>query len=149
MVNKAPFCASLRLTRTVFSWLLKKAVSMALCTMATLCGKSSLIKQSLSRTPSRLKTSMISVAKNPLNLRNPRLKVRPKGLHNFAFYILIFNFSPCLRAFCAFLWLKNPFNQRNLRLMKYLCAFGTSTLVESALQIHPFLQNKANFQKVK
>jgi len=49
--------------------------------------------------------------------------------------------------FCAFLWLKNPFNQRNQRLMYYLCAFGTSTTVENPLQIGHFLTNKANFQK--
>jgi len=48
---------------------------------------------------------------------------------------------------CAFLWLKNPFNQRNPRLMNYLCAFDTSTLVENPLQISPFLTNKANFRK--
>ncbi len=41
-------------------------------------------------------------------------------------------------AFCAFLWLKNPFNQRNPRLMNYLHAFGISTLVESALQNQTF-----------
>jgi|GEM_PF-5831300 len=52
-----------------------------------------------------------------------------------------------LCAFCAFLWLKNPFNQRNPRLMYYLCAFGTSTTVESALQIRLFMQNKPNFRK--
>jgi len=77
---------------------------MALWTKASLCGKSSLLEQSLSRTPSRLKTSVISVA-------------------------------------------KNPFNQRNLRLMNYLCAFVISTLVVRALQIHLFMQNKANFPK--
>jgi len=73
MTKKAPFCASLRLTITVFTRLMKKAVSMALCTMASLCGKSSLLEQSLSRTPSQLKTSVISVAKNPFNQCNLRL----------------------------------------------------------------------------
>ncbi|MHC4653916.1 MAG: hypothetical protein ACYS91_02735 [Planctomycetota bacterium] len=79
--NFCTFCASLRLKRAVFSWLLKKAVSMALWTMASLFGKSSLLEQSLPRTPSRL----ISLC--PLWL-----------------------FSLFLCAFCAFLWLKNPFN---------------------------------------
>ncbi len=46
---------------------------MALWTKATLCGKSSLLEQRLPRTPSRLKTSVISVAKNPFNPHNPRL----------------------------------------------------------------------------
>ncbi len=55
------------LTRTVFSWLLKKAVSMALWTKASLCGKSSLSEQSLPRTPSWQK-------QNQCNLRNLRLK---------------------------------------------------------------------------
>ena len=34
-VSFCTFCASLRLTRTVFSWLLKKAISMALWTKAS------------------------------------------------------------------------------------------------------------------
>jgi hypothetical protein len=40
-------------------------------------------------------------------------------------------------------------NQRNLRLINDLRAFGISTTVECALQIKLFMQNKANFQKVK
>ncbi len=91
------FCASLWLKRTVFSRLLKKAVSMALWTKATLCVKSSLLEQSLPGTPSRPKTCLpheiaqhylfgvISASQNPCNLllkicaicgknqRNPRL----------------------------------------------------------------------------
>jgi hypothetical protein len=42
---------------------------------------------------------------------------------------------------------KNPFNQRNLRLIKDLHAFGIFTTVVSALQINLFMQNKANFRK--
>ena len=84
-VSFCTFCASLRLTRTVFRRLLKKAVSMALWTKATLCVKSSLLEQSLPGTPSRPKTSIISASKNLCNLllkicaicgnnqRNPRL----------------------------------------------------------------------------
>jgi len=49
--------------------------------------------------------------------------------------------------FCAFLWLKNPFNQRNSRLMNYLHAFGIFTTVERALQIRLFMQNEPNFPK--
>ncbi len=59
-----------------------------------------------------------------------------------------------LCAFRAFLWLKNLFNQRNLRLIKDLRAYkvlyncrDTFTDVMSALQIRPFMQNKANFRK--
>jgi hypothetical protein len=101
--------------------LLKKAVSMALWTKASLCVKSSLLEQSLPRlvrhpfggTPSRPKTSVSSVA-------------------------------------------KNLFNQRNLRLINdlrdckvlYNCK-ETFTDVMSALQNKLFMQNKANFRKVK
>ncbi len=45
------------------------------------------------------------------------------------------------------LCLKNPFNQRNLRLMNYLHAFGIFTLVKKSLQIKLFMQNKAKFRK--
>ncbi len=54
-----------------------------------------------------------------------------------------------LCAFCAFLWLKNPFNLRNPRLINDLRAFGIFTTVESALQISPFCTNKANFKQAK
>ena len=47
-----------------------------------------------------------------------QIRVRPKGLHSFAFYILIFAFS-----------------------------LLPSTSVENPLQIRPFMQNKANFRK--
>jgi len=80
-----------------------------------------------------------------------------------------------LCAFCAFLWLKSPFNQRNLRFKKYsscLCGFVAKTprnqrnprlmnylraykaiynrrelsiTVEDSLQIGSFMQNKPNF----
>ena len=53
-----------------------------------------------------------------------------------------------LCVFCAFLWLKNLFNQRNPRLMNYFCASGTiSTFVERSLQIRLFMQNEPNFRK--
>jgi len=64
-VSFCAFCASLWLTRTVFSRLMKKAVSMALWTKASLCVKSSLSEQNLPRTPSR--------PKNPCNPCNPWL----------------------------------------------------------------------------
>ncbi len=62
------FCASLRLKRTVFSRLLKKAISLALWTKTSICVKSSLLEQSLPRTPTRPKTSAISASKNLCNL---------------------------------------------------------------------------------
>ncbi len=114
----------------LFSRLLKKAILMALWTKASLCVKSSLLEQSLPRlvrhpcggTPSRLR--IISV--------NP---------------VILSNFSLFLCVFCAFLWLKNPRNLRNLRL-KYSCQFvsiffvplclsGIFTTVERSLQISP------------
>ncbi len=59
-------------------------------------------------------------------------------------------------AFCAFLWLKNPRNLRNLRLINdlraekllYNCR-DAFTDVMIALQIKLFMQNKAKFRKVK
>ena len=57
--------------------------------------------------------------------------------------------NSCLCVFCAFLWLKNPRNLRNPRLMNYLRAFGIFTTVESALQIKLFMQNEPKFRKVK
>jgi hypothetical protein len=59
-----------------------------------------------------------------------------------------------LCAFCVFLWLKNPFNLRNMRLINDLRVDivlynrrEIFTDVMSALQIHLFLQNKPNFRK--
>ena len=58
--------------------------------------------------------------------------------------------------FLVSLWLKTPRNQRNPWLIKDLRAYkalyncrDTFTDVMSALQIHLFMENKANFQKVK
>ena len=87
----------------------------------------SLLVQSMPRTPSRLKTSMISV--------NP---------------VILSNFSSCLRVFVA----KTPRNLRNPRLINdlrackalYICR-ETSTDIESSLQIRLFMQNKAKFRK--
>ncbi|MHC4654131.1 MAG: hypothetical protein ACYS91_03825 [Planctomycetota bacterium] len=67
-VSFCTFCASFRLKRTVFSWLLKKAISMALCTKAILCGKSSLLEQCLPRTPSWQKRSLPTFQVGPCNL---------------------------------------------------------------------------------
>ena len=73
---------------------------MALWAKASLCVKSSLSEQSLPRTPSRLKTSALSAFSAVNNLCNLWL------------------------LFCAFLWLKNPRNQRNPRLINHLFTLG-------------------------
>ncbi len=98
---------------------------MALWTKASLCVKSSLLEQSLPKTPSRL----ISLC-----------------------HLWLFSLFLC--AFCAFLWLKNPHNLRNQRLINDLRACkslynrkDTFTDVMSALQIRLFMQNKPNFRK--
>ncbi|MGB2809888.1 MAG: hypothetical protein WBC22_19265 [Sedimentisphaerales bacterium] len=105
------FCASLRLTRTVFTRLLKKAISMALWTKATLCVKSSLLEQNLPGTPSRLKTSMISESKN-----------------------LFTPLETCLLFLMG----------RILRLIKDL-----RSTKDYVRKNNLFMQNKANFKKVK
>jgi hypothetical protein len=62
-------------------------------------------------------SSLVSLwLKNPFNQRNPRLKVRPKGLHSFAFS---------------------------------LTSYGISSTIEQVRKNNLFMQNKANFQKVK
>jgi len=90
----------MRLTATFFSRLRKKAVSMALWTKASFCGKSLLLEQSLPRTLSWQKQNRCESATSAIN----------------------YFFVP-------------------------LCLSGISTTVVSALQIRPFLTNKANFQK--
>ena len=67
-----------------------------------------------------------------------QIKLCPKGLHSFAFSTLNFNFSSC---FCAFLWLKNPFNQRLIKDLRSTKAYVRKNKL--------FLQNKAKFRKVK
>ncbi len=101
-VSFCTFCTSLRLTRTVFT---------------------------------RPKTSAISASKNLCNLllkicaicgknqHNPRLKVRPKGLHSFIFYILIFAFS--------------------------LTSYGINSTKDYVRKNNLFMQNEPKFQKVK
>ena len=120
----------------LFSRLLKKAILMALWTKACLCNKAcpersrmgSLSEQSLPRTLSRLKTSVISV--------NP---------------VILSNFSSCLRALRGEKIREisvNPWLINDLRACGalYICR-DTFTDVMSALQIKLFMQNKAKFQK--
>ncbi len=98
---------------------------MAVWTKAGLCGKSSLLEQSLPRTPSRLRIICV----NPVNLVKK---------------------TSCLSVFVA----KNPRNLRNPRLINDLRVYKalyncreTITDVMESLQINPFMQNKANFRK--
>jgi len=125
----------------LFRWLLEKVVSMALWTKASLCGKSSLLEHRLPRTPSRPKTSVtsvISVAKNLFNQRNP----------------MNWSLSAVALAKADPFVTKTPRNLRNPWLIKDLHACKVHyncrdiiTFVVSALQISPFLTNKPNFPK--
>ncbi len=72
----------------------------------------------------------------------PQIKVRPKGLHSFAFYILIFDFPS--RIPLMSLPVSTYVHIRHL----YNCK-EAFTDVMSALQNILFMQNKANFRKVK
>jgi len=74
--------------------------------------------------------------------RQLQIKVRPKGLHSFTFYILIFDFPSHL----PIMSLSASIYMRKWSL--YICR-DTFTDVMSALQIKLFMQNKANFRKVK
>ena len=76
-----------------------------------------------------------------------KIRVNPRNLRLISLRAFSGYGSGLRRDECAFLWLKNPFNQRNPRLMNYLRAFGPSTSVERALQIAPFMQNDPNFRK--
>ena len=117
------------LTRTVCSRLHKWGIANDPASEAERFSEDCFVERFGRRRQSRPKTSDISVAKNLCNL-----------------WLL----------FRAFLWLKNPSNQRNPRLMNdlrvckalYNCR-ELSTSVESSLQINLFMQNKANFRKVK
>jgi hypothetical protein len=72
----------------------------------------------------------------------PQLKVCPKGLHSFAFYILIFDFPSRMPLMSL------PANTYVHKRHLYNCR-ETFTDVMSALQNNLFMQNKAKFRKVK
>ena len=90
-----------------------------------------------------------------------KIKVRPKGLHNFAFYILIYDFSlqPLMSMSAStYVLIRPPFpppyslllTPYSLFLRAYKAFYNcreTFTDVMSALQINLFMQNKANFRK--
>jgi hypothetical protein len=108
--------------KDLFSRLLKKAVSMALWTKASLCVKSSLLEQSLPRTPGR-----------------------PKTLCSLWLYS---SCSSCLRGDKIREISVNPWLINDLRDYKalYNCR-ETFTDVMSPLQIRLFMQNEPNFRK--
>ncbi len=55
--------------------------------------------------------------------------------------VILSNFSPCLCTFCAFLWLKNPFNSWLIRDLR-----STKTYVRKN---NLFMQNEPKFRKSK
>jgi hypothetical protein len=111
----------------LFSRLLNKAIFMALWTKAITCDKA--------------------------GFKSRFCQEHQAGKYKISVNLVILsNFSSCLRVFVA----KTPRNLRNPRLIKDLRLFNalynckeTFTDVMSALQIKLFLQNKANFKKVK
>ncbi len=131
-VSFCAFYASLRLIRTVFTRLLKKANNHSY-SLPLIPGPQSLTHNPLTNMMIQSKTN------NHLSLILNHLY----GLHNFAFYILIFDFS--LQPLPP-----NVIVYKYLRAEKllYICR-ELSTSVESSLQIKLFMQNKANFRKVK
>jgi hypothetical protein len=64
-----------------------------------------------------------------------QIRVRPKGLHNFAFYILNFDFPSHLPPMFLLADTYVPYKSR-----------GLSITIEKSLQIALFMQNKPNFQ---
>jgi hypothetical protein len=85
------------------------------------------------------------------------IKVRPRGLHSFAFNIVIFdvslqplNLRPSSLAPNPSFLAPNVIVRKYLRVNKllYICR-ESSTNTEDSLQIKLFLQNKAKFRKVK
>ncbi|MGB2809358.1 MAG: hypothetical protein WBC22_16570 [Sedimentisphaerales bacterium] len=76
-------------------------------------------------------------------LPNRRNTTKPNCPHSQK-VLVVPSITLFLCAFCAFLWLKNPFNQRNQRLINDLRS--TKVYVRN---YNLFMQNKANFRKVK
>jgi len=157
MVNKALFwsffvsfcalCESLRLTRTVFSRLLKKAVSMALWTKASLCGKSSLLEQSLPRTQSWLTTlcplwlfSLFLCAF--LWLNNPRNPCNPWLINDLRAFGIFTTVEKALQI-RLFMQNKANFRKSQMNVNKVL----TEVYVNETLSGHG--KNKANSKPIK
>jgi hypothetical protein len=115
----------------LFSWLLNKAISMALWTKARLCGKSSLLEQSLPRTQSRPIRSLPIYQVSLWSL--PTYKVGPRNLRNLRLK------NSCLYSLylCAFLWLK-------IHLI-----YAIRSTKDYVRNYKLFLQNEPKFPKVK
>ena len=87
-----------------------------------------------------------SKTNNHLSIINNHLPMAPSQPKTSAISAFSAVKNSCLCVFCAFLWLKNPFNQRNPRLINdlrpckalYNCR-DTFTNVMDSLQISPLL----------
>ncbi len=125
------FCASLWPIKHLFSQLLYKAISMALWTKASLFSYiTPSFRPQMARYASRFtRYELCSLLEQSM----PRTPSRP--IRSLPTYQV----GSC-----------NPRLIKDLRLFKalYICR-ELSTSVESSLQINLFMQNKANFQKVK
>ena len=128
------FCASLRLKRTVFTRLLKKAISMALWTKAITCDKAGF--------KSRF-CQVHQAGKNILLMILAYLSSRSLLILLSCLISLRVLRGEKIRVISV-----NPWFIKDLRVCEllYKCR-DTFTDVMSALQIHLFMQNKANFQK--
>ena len=121
------FCASLWLIMHLFTQLLNKAISMALWTKAITCDKAG-FKSRFCQEHQAGKNTMFMILAY-LSSRS---------------LLILLSCLISLRAFCAFLWLKNPFNPRNPWLINDLRS--TKVYVRKNKL---FLQNEPKFQKVK
>jgi hypothetical protein len=122
MTNKAPFCASLRLKTS--------AISVNPVILSNLSSCRSLSAVALAKADALCGYKSVKICVN----------------------LWLMNYLPFLLSLC----LKNPRNLRNPRLINDLRVFKslyncreTFTDVMSPLQIKLFMQNKANFRKVK
>ena len=139
----------------LFSRLLNKAISMALWTKASLCVKSSLSEQSLPRTLSRLKTSMISASKNLYNLllkicaicgKNQRNQRLMNYLHAFG----IFTTVESALQIRPFMQNEPNFRKSQMNVNKLLTKdYEKKTLGERGKKQSQTNPNKANYKKAK
>ncbi len=127
MTNKAPFYASLRLIRTVFRWLLKTVVCFPPHVrrryLRAYKAPESHVKQQKSiilhhkcQVFKHFGVLMTNKAPKKHVFSRLQIKVRPKGLHSFAFS---------------------------------LTSYGLNSTEDNVRKNNLFMQNKANFRKVK
>ncbi len=144
--NFCAFCASLRLIKHLFSRLLKKGNNHSY-SLPLIPGPQSLTHNPLTNMMIQSKTN------NHLSLILNHLY----GLHSFAFFFQSLiprpqSLTPNPQSLTPDPWplIPNVIVRKYLRAEKllYICR-ELSTSVESSLQINLFMQNKANFRKVK